>query len=55
MAALIVSAALIMQVPTTFRLLGYPGLAMILFVLAATGGALLAVQIVTHDRTKQGG
>jgi ubiquinone biosynthesis protein len=27
MAALIVSAALIMQVPTTFRLLGYPALA----------------------------
>jgi hypothetical protein len=35
MAALIVAAALIMQVPTTFRLLGYPGLAMILFVIAA--------------------
>jgi hypothetical protein len=51
MAALIVAAALIMQVPTTFRLLGYPGLAMILFVIAATAGAMLAVQIVTHDRT----
>jgi ubiquinone biosynthesis protein len=50
LAALIVAAALIMQVPTTFRLLGYPGLAMILFVLAAGGGALLAIQIVMHDR-----
>jgi predicted unusual protein kinase regulating ubiquinone biosynthesis (AarF/ABC1/UbiB family) len=49
-AALIVAASLIMQVPTTFRLLGYPGLAMILFLLAAGAGAMLAVQIVTHDR-----
>ena len=50
-AALIVGASLIMQVPTTFRLLGYPGLAMILFLIAAGAGAMLAVQIVTHDRT----
>jgi predicted unusual protein kinase regulating ubiquinone biosynthesis (AarF/ABC1/UbiB family) len=50
MAALIVAAALIMQVPTTFRLLGYPGLAMILFIIAATAGAMLVAQIVTHDR-----
>ena len=50
LAALIVAAAVIMQVPTTFRLFGYPGLAMILFLLAATGGALLALQIITHDR-----
>jgi ubiquinone biosynthesis protein len=53
MAALIVAAALIMQVPTTFRLLGYPGLAMILFVLAATAGAMLAIQIFNHDRSSQ--
>jgi hypothetical protein len=51
MAALIVAAALIMQVPTTFRLLGYPGLAMFLFVIAATAGAGLAVQIINHDRS----
>jgi len=50
LAALIVAAAVIMQVPTTFRLFGYPGLAMMLFVAAATGGALLAVRIVAHDR-----
>jgi ubiquinone biosynthesis protein len=50
MAALIVAAALIMQVPTTFRLLGYPGLAMILFIVAAGAGATLAVQIMSHDR-----
>jgi ubiquinone biosynthesis protein len=50
MAALIVAAALLMQVPTTFRLLGYPGLAMILFIIAAGAGAMLAVQIINHDR-----
>ena len=53
MAALIVAAALLMQVPTTFRLLGYPGLAMILFIIAAGAGAMLAVQIITHDRTSR--
>jgi hypothetical protein len=42
MAALIVAAALLMQVPTTFRLLGYPGLAMILFIIAAAAGTMLA-------------
>jgi predicted unusual protein kinase regulating ubiquinone biosynthesis (AarF/ABC1/UbiB family) len=53
MAALIVAAALLMQVPTTFRLLGYPGLAMILFTIAAGAGAMLAVQIINHDRTSR--
>jgi ubiquinone biosynthesis protein len=53
MAALIVAAALLMQVPTTFRLLGYPGLAMILFIIAAGAGAMLAVQIIDHDRTSR--
>ena len=53
LAALIVGAALIMQVPTSFRLLGYPGLAMILFILAATGGTLLAVQIFANDRVRR--
>jgi predicted unusual protein kinase regulating ubiquinone biosynthesis (AarF/ABC1/UbiB family) len=53
LAALIVAAAMIMQVPTSFRLFGYPGLAMILFILAATGGGMLAVQILAHDRTRR--
>jgi len=53
LAALIVAAAVIMQVPTSFRLFGYPGLAMILFIMAATGGALLAAQIVAHDRSRR--
>ena len=53
MAALIVAAALLMQVPTTFRLLGYPGLAMILFIIAGGAGAMLAVQIIAHDRASR--
>jgi ubiquinone biosynthesis protein len=53
LAALIVAAAVIMQVPTSFRLFGYPGLAMILFIMAAGGGAMLAAQIVAHDRTRR--
>ena len=55
MAALIVAAALIMQVPTPFRLLGYPGLAIILFVIAAGAGAMLAVQIINYDRSSHRG
>jgi ubiquinone biosynthesis protein len=51
LAAMIVSAAMVMRVDTTFRILGYPGFAMILFLLAGVGAAYLAVQIVRHDRS----
>jgi predicted unusual protein kinase regulating ubiquinone biosynthesis (AarF/ABC1/UbiB family) len=50
MAALIVSAAMLMQVGTTFRILGYPGIAMIFFALAAVGGVGLMLQIMRDDR-----
>jgi ubiquinone biosynthesis protein len=50
LAALIVAAGMLMAVPTDFRLLGYPGLAMIFFLAAAAGAAWLALHIVTHDR-----
>ena len=49
LAATIVSAAMIMRVETSFRLFGYPGLAMILFVLAGMGGLWLAFNIISHD------
>ena len=49
LASLIVSAAMMMRVETTFRLFGYPGLAMILFLFAGLGGAWLAFQIITSD------
>ena len=35
------------------RVVGYPGLAMILFLVAGTGGAWLAFNIVTHDRARK--
>lgn len=50
LAALIVGAALMMQVPTPFRIFGYPGLPMIFFLVAAAGGAALAGSIVVSDR-----
>jgi predicted unusual protein kinase regulating ubiquinone biosynthesis (AarF/ABC1/UbiB family) len=50
MAALIVSAAMLMQISTSFRILGYPGIAMIFFFLAALGGVGLMLQILRDDR-----
>jgi ubiquinone biosynthesis protein len=49
LAALIVGAALLMDVPTSFQIFGYPGLAMLLFLGAAAGGAALAVSILAND------
>jgi predicted unusual protein kinase regulating ubiquinone biosynthesis (AarF/ABC1/UbiB family) len=49
-AALIVGAAMMMQVPTSFTLFGYPGLAMIFFLLAAAGGCLMLWSILKSDR-----
>jgi ubiquinone biosynthesis protein len=51
LAAMIVSAAMVMRIETNFRIMGYPGFAMILFTLAFAGAAYLAVQIFRHDRT----
>jgi ubiquinone biosynthesis protein len=51
LAALIVSAAMVMRIETSFRILGYPGFAMILFALAGIGTTYLALQILRHDRT----
>ena len=50
LASLIVGAALLMQVPTRFRILGYPGLAILLFLAAAIGGTWLVVSILVRDR-----
>jgi predicted unusual protein kinase regulating ubiquinone biosynthesis (AarF/ABC1/UbiB family) len=49
LAALIVGAAMLMQVRTTFTILGYPGLAMLLFMAAAGGGLWMAWIIVARD------
>ena len=50
LAALVVGAALMMQVPTDSTILGYPSIAMVFFLLAAIGGAALVVSIVVTDR-----
>lgn len=50
LAALIVSAAMLMRVETTFRILGYPGLAILFFLAAAGGGVTLMVTILLSDR-----
>jgi hypothetical protein len=49
LAALIVGAAMLMQVPTSFRIFGYPGLAMLFFLVAALGGIILVVNILFKD------
>ncbi|HET7112760.1 MAG TPA: AarF/UbiB family protein, partial [Pyrinomonadaceae bacterium] len=49
-ASLIVGAAMLMRVETSFRIFGYPGLAMILFLLAAAAGLMLAVSILFYDQ-----
>jgi len=50
LAALIVSAAMLMRVETTFRILGYPGLAILFFLAAAGGGVALMFTILLSDR-----
>lgn len=49
-AALIVGAALLTRVPTDFQILGYPGLAILLFLGAAAVGFTLVVNILLTDR-----
>jgi hypothetical protein len=50
LAALIIGASLLMRVETAFRIFGYPGLATLLFIAAATGGFWLVIAIVVQDR-----
>ena len=51
LASLIIGAALIMRVETSFRIFGYPGLAIIFFLLAAGGAIALAVNILFYDES----
>ena len=50
LAALIVGAALLMRVETSFQLFGYPGLPMIFFLLAAIGALVLIFNILLYDK-----
>ena len=49
LAALIVGAAMLMRVPTSMTIFGYPGLAMLLFLTAAAGGFWMAWTILAGD------
>jgi len=49
-AALIVGAAMLMRVETSFRIWGYPGLAIVLFLAAAGGGVALLINIFFYDK-----
>lgn len=47
--ALILGACMLMRVESSFQLLGYPGLAILCFVLAAAGGFWLVITILVKD------
>jgi len=53
LAALIMGASLLMQVQTSFRLFGYPGLAMVCFFAAAAGGFRLVISILVQDHKRR--
>ena len=44
-------AAMLMRVDTTFRIWGYPRLAIILFLGAATCGVVLLINILFYDKS----
>jgi predicted unusual protein kinase regulating ubiquinone biosynthesis (AarF/ABC1/UbiB family) len=50
LAALIMGASLLMQVQTSFRIFGYPGLAILCFLAAAVGGFWLVFSIFVQDQ-----
>ena len=54
LAALIVGAAMLMRVETSFRIFGYPGFAMVFFLAAAGGACWLAFSILTGDEPSRG-
>jgi predicted unusual protein kinase regulating ubiquinone biosynthesis (AarF/ABC1/UbiB family) len=52
-AALIVGASMLMRVETSFRIFGYPGLAMIFFLLAAASGLAIVFSILFYDEKRR--
>jgi hypothetical protein len=47
---MIIGAALLMRVETAFKIFGYPGLAIICFLLAAAAGSYLIIIILFYDQ-----
>nr|MDQ3805651.1 AarF/ABC1/UbiB kinase family protein [Acidobacteriota bacterium] len=54
LAALIVGAALMMRVESTWTILGYPAIAIIFFLLAAVGALVLVFNIMFFDEKDKG-
>jgi predicted unusual protein kinase regulating ubiquinone biosynthesis (AarF/ABC1/UbiB family) len=52
LAALIVGAAMLMHVQTNFRIFGYPGFAILFFLVASAGAIALVISILRGDRHK---
>lgn len=50
-AAMIIGAAMLMRVDTTFRIWGYPGLAILFFLGAAGAGIFLLINILFYDKS----
>jgi hypothetical protein len=50
LAALIMGASLLMQIQTSFRIFGYPGMAILCFLAAAAGGFWLVFSIFVQDQ-----
>jgi len=53
LAALIVGAALLMRVETSFTIFGYPGIAIIFFFIAAGAGMFLVFNILFKDEKSE--
>lgn len=49
-ASMIIGAAMLMNIPSVFTIFGYPGLAIIFFLLAAIGGLALSYIIIFRDK-----
>ena len=52
-AALLVSSSMMMRVPTTFTIFGYPGLAVLGYLLASAAGFYLVLSTILRDRKDQ--
>jgi ubiquinone biosynthesis protein len=52
-AALLVSSSMMMRVPTTFTIFGYPGLAVFGYLLASAAGFYLVLSTILRDRKDQ--
>ncbi len=53
LAALIIGASLLMRIETPFQLFGYPGFAILLFLLAAGGAIWLLLDIIVNDHASK--